>query len=57
LIAEVRELGLPLACLLMSGHGDEATLQSARAFDVPEILAKPFLLADLFAAIERAAPR
>jgi two-component system, cell cycle sensor histidine kinase and response regulator CckA len=54
LITEARALCPSLACVLMTGLGDEATQRRARSLNVLEILAKPFPLTTLLLALERA---
>jgi PAS domain S-box-containing protein len=55
LIAEARAMCPSLACLLMTGLGDEATQRRARSLNVVEIIAKPFALSTLLLALERCA--
>jgi len=54
LISELRALRPSLACVLMTGLGDEATRAARAPLDVLEIIAKPFALSSLLAVIERA---
>ncbi len=54
LIAELRSIHPSLACVLMTGHGDESTQRQARALNIVELLEKPFSLSVLLATIERA---
>lgn len=54
LIAKLRALRPAVACLLMTGHGDDTTQRDAELLGVHEIIAKPFSLTTLLAAIERA---
>jgi PAS domain S-box-containing protein len=54
LIAAVRAIRPRKACVLMTGLGDEATQRSARSLGAVELLAKPFAIGTLRAAVERA---
>jgi two-component system cell cycle sensor histidine kinase/response regulator CckA len=54
LIAQARTICPSVACMLMTGLGDEATQRRARSLNVLEILAKPFALTTLLLALERA---
>jgi CheY-like chemotaxis protein len=54
LIAALRAIRPRLACVLMTGLGDEATQRRARSLGALEVLAKPFTIEALCAAVERA---
>jgi CheY-like chemotaxis protein len=54
LIAALRAIRPRLACVLMTGLGDEATQRRARSLGALEVLAKPFAIDALRAAVERA---
>jgi CheY-like chemotaxis protein len=55
LIARLRQRRPRVPCLLMTGRGDEGMARDVGALGLHEVLAKPFSIAALLEAVERAA--